>query len=112
MAPVLGNNVEAPRLEDGVYEGKYYKYPNGAVVKVTIEDGQLVAVELVKHYGSWIGNRAEEETVKRILEQQSTEVDAVTGATNSSHVIMNAAHNAVAKARPGHNPAEGDAGTD
>lgn len=100
MAPVLGNNVEAPGLKDGVYEGKYYKYPNGAVVKVTIEDGQLVAVELVKHYGSWIGNRAEEETVRRILENQSTDVDVVTGSTNSSHVIMNAAHNAIAQARP------------
>ena len=112
MAPVLGDNAQAPGLKDGVYEGKYYKYPNGAVVEVTIENGQLVAVELVKHFGSWIGNRAEEETVRRILEKQSTDVDAVTGSTNSSNVIMNAAHNAIAKARSDVEPAAKDTGTD
>jgi uncharacterized protein with FMN-binding domain len=111
-APVLGNNVQAPGLRDGVYEGTYYKYPNGAVVKVTIKDGRLEYVELVKHYGSWIGNRAKEETVKRIMEKQSTDVDVVTGSTNSSHVIMNAAHNAVAKARNGEESEDQDAGTD
>ena len=67
--------------------------------------------ELVKHYGSWIGNRAKEETVKRIMEKQSTDVDVVTGSTNSSHVIMNAAHNAVAKARNGEESEDQDAGT-
>ncbi len=111
-APVLGNNVDPPGLKDGVYEGTYYKYPNGAIVKVTIKDGQLEKVELVKHYGSWIGNRAKEETIKRIMEEQSTDVDVVTGSTNSSHVIMNAAHNAIAKARDGEEPAAPDAGTD
>ncbi len=110
-APVLGNNVPAPGLKDGVYEGTYYKYPNGAVVRVTIKDSRLEKVELVKHYGSWIGNRAKEETVKRIMEKQSTDVDVVTGSTNSSHVIMNAAHNAVAKARNGEESEEPAAGT-
>jgi uncharacterized protein with FMN-binding domain len=111
-APVLGNNVRAPGLKDGVYEGTYYKYPNGAVVMVTIKDSRLEKVELVKHYGSWIGNRAEEETVKRIMEKQSTDVDVVTGSTNSSHVIMNAAYNAIAKARNGEESADRDAGID
>ena len=105
-APILGNNVDPPGLKDGVYEGTYYKYPNGAIVKVTIKDGQLEKVELVKHYGSWIGNRAKEETIKRIMEEQSTDVDVVTGSTNSSHVIMNAAHNAIAKAHPQSEPVE------
>ncbi len=111
-APVLGNNVNSPGLKDGVYEGTYYKYPNGAIVKITIEDGQLAKVELVKHYGSWIVNRAKEETIKRIIEEQSTDVDVVTGSTNSSHVIMNAAHNAIAKARNGEDPALQDAGAE
>jgi uncharacterized protein with FMN-binding domain len=36
--------------------------------------------------------------VERIIAQQSTRVDAVSGATNSSRVIMNAVQRAIEKA--------------
>jgi len=52
---------------------------------------------MVEHWELW-GKEAESLTLKRIIEEQSTPVDAVSGATNSSLVIMNAVQRAVEKA--------------
>ena len=88
----------AAGLEDGVYEGQHRHGLNSAVVRVTVRDGRIADVQLVKHFSSWIGKRVNEVIPRRIVEQQSTQVDAVTGATNSSNVIMQAARNALEKA--------------
>jgi uncharacterized protein with FMN-binding domain len=96
----MGNNVHYPGLMDGVYEGYYKSFPNSALVEVTIEKGKIVQIVITRHNASWIGNQAKGIIVERIIEQQSTSVDVVTGATNTSHVIMNAVHAAVEKAHP------------
>jgi len=83
---------------DGVYEGSYRSLPNSAVVKVTIAEGRIDKIELLKHFASWKGNKVAEIIPRRIVSEQSTSVDAVTGATNSSRVIMNAVQKAVEKA--------------
>ena len=97
MAPVKGSVIEHERLVDGVYEGRYRHGLNSAVVKVTVAQGQIVDIEVVKHFASWKGDKATEVIPQRIISEQSTEVDAVSGATNSSRVIMNAVQNAVEK---------------
>ncbi|OGS37681.1 MAG: hypothetical protein A2293_07515 [Elusimicrobia bacterium RIFOXYB2_FULL_49_7] len=96
-APKIGKAVNDQKLVDGIYEGSYKGGPNFAAVKVTIRDNKIAAVEIVKH-DAWKGKKAEPVIPGRIIEKQSTNVDAVTGATNSSHVIMNAVQNAVEKA--------------
>jgi len=98
IAPLMGTPVVSEGLKDGVYEGEYRKGINKAVVKVTITDGRIADVELVKHTASWIGNKANEIIPQGIVEHQSTRIDAVSGATNSSRVIMNAVQMAVEKA--------------
>ena len=98
LAPLIGSRIEHERLMDGVYEGSYRSLPNSAVVKVTIDEGRIVNVELVKHFASWNGKKVTEVIPRRIVSEQSTRVDAVTGATNSSRVIMNAVQRAVEKA--------------
>ncbi len=98
IAPLMGTPVVSEGLKDGIYEGEYRKGINKAVVKVTIADDRIAEIELVKHTASWIGNKANEIIPQRILEQQSTRVDAVSGATNSSRVIMNAVQMAIEKA--------------
>lgn len=89
--------VDRERLIDGVYEGSSRAGPNKALVRVTIEDERIVTIEIVKHR-AWKGRKAESVIPKRIIEAQSTEVDAVTGATNSSRVIINAVQKAIEKA--------------
>ena len=98
IAPLMGTPVVSEGLKDGVYEGEYRKGINKAVVKVTIADGRIAEVELVKHTASCIGKKANEIIPQRIVEQQSTRVDAISGATNSSRVVMNAVQKAIEKA--------------
>ncbi|MFV9646638.1 MAG: FMN-binding protein [Desulfobacterales bacterium] len=98
MATLIGSRIQHEKLMDGVYEGSYRSLPNSAVVKVTITRGRIVNVELVKHFASWKGKKVTEVIPGRIVSEQSTVVDAVTGATNSSRVIMNAVQRAVEKA--------------
>ena len=85
------------KLANGVYEGRCFKFPNRAVVKVTIKDNKISNIKIVSHW-AWRGKKAELPIVKEIIEKQSTKVDAVTGATNSSKAIMEAVQNAVDKA--------------
>ena len=58
---------------------------------------RIVHIEMVEHR-QLRGKEAESLTLKRSIEQQSTQVDAVNGATNSSLVIINAVQRAVQKA--------------
>ena len=98
MAPLRGGEIEGERLTDGVYEGSYRHGPNSAKVRVIISQGKIVDIELIKHFASWKGDKANEIIPQRIVAEQSTAVDAVSGATNSSRVIMNAVQKALEKA--------------
>jgi uncharacterized protein with FMN-binding domain len=97
MAPIRGAEIEEGKLADGVYEGSYRHGPNSAKVRVTVSQGKIVDVELIKHFASWKGDKANEIIPQRIVAEQSTAVDAVSGATNSSRVIMNAVQKALEK---------------
>lgn len=95
--PIIGEPLDYVKLVDGVYEGNYRGGPNKALVKVTIKNNTIVNIEIVEHQ-AWKGKKAELPILKRIIENQSTDVNAVSGATNSSRVIMNAVQKAIEKA--------------
>jgi uncharacterized protein with FMN-binding domain len=90
----VGRPVRPGELEDGVYEGEARSFPNKAKVRVTVKRGRILS-----HIASGIGHRADDVIPGRIVAEQSTAVDAVTGATNSSRVIMNAVEAALQDAR-------------
>jgi uncharacterized protein with FMN-binding domain len=90
--------VDHQNLTDGIYEGSYRRGPMKARVKVTIENQRISSIDLLEH-DTWKGKEAEKIIPDRIIQEQSTEVNAVSGATMSSHVIMNAVQNAVDKAK-------------
>ena len=94
---VIGGPVDHAKLNDGTYESSDRGGPNKAIVEVTIKDNSIVHIKIIEHQ-AWRGKKAEEPIVERIIAQQSTRVDAVSGATNSSHVIMNAVQRAIEKA--------------
>ena len=96
--PVKTGKVDHPKLVDGLYEGSYRSGPVKARVRVSIKDQRISSIELIEH-STWKGKEAEAIIPDRILQEQSTEVDGVSGATRSSRVIMNAVQNAVDKAR-------------
>lgn len=107
-APVLGGRVKAGSIKDGVYEGIYKSPPNSAKVEVTVEGGRIAHVTLLRHGASSVGAKAENIIPERIVDEQSTDVDVVSGATNSSHVIMNAVQNALDKAARGDSSASAE----
>jgi uncharacterized protein with FMN-binding domain len=95
IAPVIGGAVNNKHIADGVYKGFYNNWPNKAIVEITIKENKIIDINLVKHSGSWIGKKVESIIPARIIKTQSTDVDAVSGATNSSRVIMNAVEKAI-----------------
>jgi len=96
QAPVIRTYVDRTKLVDGIFEGHYRGGPNKATVKVTIKNNRIVKIEIVEHR-AWKGRKAGLPIVERIISSQSTHVDAVSGATNSSRVIINAVQNAIEK---------------
>jgi fumarate reductase flavoprotein subunit len=97
LSAVRGGPVPKDRLSDGVYRGSARNGPVSAVVEIVVEDQAIREIELVTHR-TWWGGAAEEAIPRSIIEQQSTSVDAVSGATISSTAIMNAVQDAVEKA--------------
>ncbi|MBI4645261.1 MAG: FMN-binding protein [Bacteroidia bacterium] len=97
MAQVIGKPLNNMQLVDGVYDGNYKSGPNKVEVKVTIKNNKIENIEIVKHTAGK-GKKAEMPVISSIIEKQSAKVDAVTGATNSSRVIMNAVQKAIEKA--------------
>jgi uncharacterized protein with FMN-binding domain len=95
VAPVIGGALSNRHIADGVYRGYYKSWPNKVIVEITIKENKIIDINLVKHTRSWIGKKVESIIPARIIETQSTDVDAVTGATNSSRVIMNAVEKAI-----------------
>ena len=94
---IIGMVVDHDKLQDGIYEGSYRSGPVKAVVEITIENQKITKVDLIKH-STWKGKKADGVIPQCIVEEQSTKVDAVSGATRSSIVIMNATQKAVEKA--------------
>jgi len=97
-APITGGDLEGMKLIDGIYEASSRHGPNSAAVKITIHEGRISDVQLTRHMAPWKGKRADIIIPQRIMAEQSTRVDVVSGATNSSIIIMNAVQKALEKA--------------
>lgn len=91
-------DVDLLTIKDGVYRGSYEKFPVNAEVRVTVKEHRIIGIELVDH-GHGRGETAEI-IPDKVVEAQSLEVDAVTGATFSSRVILKAIENALTTAVP------------
>ncbi|ACB84667.1 FMN-binding protein [Natranaerobius thermophilus] len=83
-------------FEDGVARGEGTGRNPGVVVEVTVQDGEITELELLEHDDSdSYMNQAWDDMRERILEEQSTDVDTVSGATQSSVGIINAVEEAL-----------------
>ncbi len=97
--PIIGGPVDQAKFIDGFYEGSYRGWPNKASVRVEIKDNRILNFEIVKLQSwGWKDEKLRLHILERIIATQSTRVDAVSGATNSSRVIMNAVQKAIERA--------------
>lgn len=84
------------QIEDGSYSGAGAGMGGDVNVKVTVEDGQIVSIEVGDHNETpGISDPAIEQIPAAIIEAQSTEVAAVSGATITSEAIMYAVASAL-----------------
>lgn len=80
-------------IPEGKYIGEYTAGPVYVKTEATIENGKLTEVVILQH-SNGLGGKAES-IVENIIEEQSLDVDAVSGATVSSKCIMKAVENAL-----------------
>ena len=96
VAQIEVSNIDMDRIDDGIYTGEFYMSDFvGAKVKVTVDNNEITKIEFLDHkYGK--GRKAEVIT-EDVIEKQSLEVDAISGATGSSRVILKAIEDALVK---------------
>lgn len=80
-------------LQDGAYKGAYDGYLVSAEVTVIIKDHMIQEIIINKHENE--RGRGAEIIIYQVISSQSLEVDAITGATQSSKVILKAIENAL-----------------
>lgn len=86
-------NVDLAKVSDGKYKGSCDAVFVGAEVSVTVKDKKIVNIVLLSHKTEK-GKSAEVITAK-VLKAQSLKVDTISGATNSSKVILKSIENAL-----------------
>ena len=86
----------AASVPDGDYEGKGVGYNGNIKVKVTVSGGKITAIEILKtDDDEEYFYDAKKKIIQEILDRQTAEVDAASGATSSSDGIMKAVKNAL-----------------
>lgn len=93
---------EAGPYKDGEYEATAVGYSGGLKVRVTIENGKIAKVEVVKH--NEVGKQYYEAAIRDvpglIIKKQGTEgIDAVSGSTMTTKGILKAVEKALKKAK-------------
>ncbi len=87
------NGVDVSKISDGIYRGEYDVNFIYAKVEVTIQNGSIKDIVILEHKNG--RGESAEIIADKIVEEQRTDVDAVSGATNSSVVIKKAVENAL-----------------
>lgn len=95
---VRETSIREIRLSDvanGTYIGEYNVNFIYAKAEVTVQDGAITGIQLLEHKNE--RGKAAKTITDRIITEQKIDVDAVSGATNSSTVIKKAVENALLK---------------
>ncbi len=91
--------LDTTSIPDGVYRGEAEALLIKAEVEVSVRGGQLESIELIRH--SHGRGEAAEIITEHMVEQNTVDVDTISGATASSVVIKAAVFDALEqKAKP------------
>ncbi|MBC7246412.1 MAG: FMN-binding protein [Actinobacteria bacterium] len=83
-------------LADGEYEGEYRVFHVYARVRVWVAEGKIVEIELVNAEKMQRADAARvQETMARVVEEQSLQVDLVSGASASQKAALKAVEKAL-----------------
>ena len=86
-------DVDFSAVPDGVYEGSVDETFIRVRVRVTVQDGAVTDIALLEHENG--RGKPAEAIIGEMIKSQTLDVDAVSGATNSSIMIKKAVENAL-----------------
>lgn len=89
------NKINISALSDGIYIGECDVDFIYVKVKVEVKYGEIINIDIIQHKNE--KGKDAEKIVDKIIEEQNIDVDAVSGATNSSKVIKKAIENALSQ---------------
>jgi uncharacterized protein with FMN-binding domain len=88
-----GREIAAP---DGIYEGTGQGHRGPIHVQVRLSGGSITEIEIVdSEEDRFVGAEAMEELLELVIEYNTTDIDAVSGATESSRGFLEAVENAI-----------------
>lgn len=87
------STVDLDTASDGEYVGVCQNKILFAVVKVKIQDHKITDVEVIEHKESYMEQARQ--IAKRVCDEQSLNVDAISGATLTSDTVKKAIENAL-----------------
>ena len=90
---ILIEDICLSDIPSGIYVGECDVHFIRAKVEVTVDSGEITDIRILEHENE--RGQTEEAVVERIVAEQRIEVDAVSGATNSSTVLKKAVENAL-----------------
>ncbi|MBP2654672.1 MAG: hypothetical protein H6Q73_2241 [Firmicutes bacterium] len=98
-----GSNIEiagidGSSLQDGTYKGKYTSGRWSNELNITVKGGKITNIEIVKDV-AFTTEGLSANLFHRVLENQTTTVDVVTGATVTSKAYLKAIENALTSAQ-------------
>lgn len=88
LAEIKNTSVNMETVEDGIYDGHSEMGPVIVDVRVHVENYKILKVDLIRH-DCGLGHPADV-IVEKMVEQNTYNVDAISGATVSSEIIKNA----------------------
>ena len=86
-------DINISDIPDGVYVGEYDVDFIYAKVEVTVQNGEITNINILEHRNE--RGKTAEVITDSIVDEQKIDVDAISGATNSSTVIKKAVENAL-----------------
>ena len=86
-------SVDLSKVKDGKYTGSCDSGFVGAKVSVIVKDHKILDIVLLNHKTE--RGKSAEVIPEKVLKAQSLQVDAISGATNSSKVILKSIENAL-----------------
>ena len=90
-------DIDIASVRDGTYTGTVRVLPVTAKVRVIVKDGAVTSIDLLRHFHG--PDHGAEEILGRVIAGQSLVVDAVSGSTYSSKVVLKAIESALNKGR-------------
>lgn len=88
--------IDLLRISDGAYRGEFSYSKSTYAVKVTVENHKIKNIEVLQNGTSGYAKKAEG-ILSKVIDEQSLQVDAVSGSTTTSKSLLKATENAQKK---------------